>query len=656
MKARKFYISLIISFFVLLTACTSESPDNAADEVRDTVIPPQTAEIILETLTTAGENTAEDTEVIPDEIIMEPLNATSDNGVMKVVTGENQWEGIRISGKNMNIEMGNRYGFTFRVYTPMAGNGSVGLIFQANTENGWRWDAVATKEATDLQPEGWHEMTGVLDLTEDRPTVTGLPMLVLTKLGDGGVYDRQTVTFFVDDFTVTDLSNGETIFFDDFERTRTLFENNGGAITLVPESAIYELPEERLPKGEHALNVPSLKEIYEDYFLIGNIINPGNLNDNAREREFYAVLKHHYNALTFENDMKPDAMWRDMPGSFDRPPLPTERLREMDGWLTLLADDGFEIIGHALVWHGQSPNWLNLASGVRSNETAVYKTHTESRENLEIFINTIAGHYYDHPDGLRIHTWDVVNEAVRRNGSHPMDEEHWGYHTIGAIWPSTWSSPWYRAYDNHPPEGANPWDYIYDAFYFARKADPSAILYYNDYNMEEPAKVQMTVNMVNAVNLLWAQSEGNPQGNRDFTSVQAYLDAGGRLLIEGIGLQQHDTVAGDAHFRRLENAIQAYITTGAKISITELDVGIPGYQRGDVLSPEDELKQALHYARLFEIFKRYSDTIERVSFWGVHDARSWRSDTLCLIFDPYLHTKLAYYAVADPEGFLENNR
>ena len=34
-------------------------------------------------------------------------------------------------------------------------------------------------------------------------------------------------------------------------------------------------------------------------------------------------------------------------------------------------------------------------------------------------------------------------------------------------------------------------------------------------------------------------------------------------------------------------------------------------------------RQAEQYARLFELFARYSDVIERVSFWNIHDGQSW---------------------------------
>jgi endo-1,4-beta-xylanase len=173
--------------------------------------------------------------------------------------------------------------------------------------------------------------------------------------------------------------------------------------------------------------------------------------------------------------------------------------------------------------------------------------------------------------------------------------------------------------------------------------------------MEVPEKVRMVVYMVNAVNLMWAQDEiNNPlHGSANFTCVHDYIASGGRLLIEGIGMQQHDHINNRSH-ARTEEAIIAYASTGARISITELDVGVGGYT-GECwhLSEFDELRQAIYYARLFDIFKRHSEHIHRVSFWGLCDGRNWRRSELPLLFDPDLRTKLAFYAVADPIGFLE---
>ena len=601
-----------------------------------------------------------DPEAPEEPIILDP----NENRVMRVVTGINQWEGIRIAGADANLELGNRYQITFRAYTPQVAEGTVGLVFQTNSSNGWNWNMIASRTAAAFQPDGWYQMTGTLDLRDgQRPADSTMPILVMAKNGDSGVYDSQVATFYIDDFIVTNLATGEVVFEDDFQESGTRFANNGGTITLVPEAVIYEEPVEPIVTGEFALDVDSLYEIYEDYFMIGNIVNPGDFGTSNAALERYNILKHHFNALTFENDMKPDSMWGPSQ-PYTQPAVPTARLATVDGWISRMLADGFEVIGHTLVWHGQSPNWLNLSAGNRERAAGrVYKPYAEARANMELFINTIAGHWYEHPDDLYIHTWDVINEAVRRNSQFPVNIDNWGRHTIGAIYVESgeqWNSPWYMCYSTDAPEGVNPWDYVYDSFMLTRLADPSALLMYNDYNMHDRQKADMVTHMVNAVNLRWAQDTvNNFEADQHVLSVQDYLDGGGRLLIESIGLQTHEGVpagsalTADSRFDNHEYAIQQFISTGASLSITELDVTVPGYSRGDRLSEEDEYRQAYHYARLFELFLRYSDHIDRVSFWGVNDNRSWRAEGQPLLFDSDSRTKLAYYAVADPLKFLD---
>jgi len=577
----------------------------------------------------------------------------TENQVLKIQTGSNINDGARISGSSLNMELGEVYTFSMRVYSPLVEDGSSGLIFRQESENGWSQKIIAFKDASEFQPLDWYEINGTIDLSDYPSGVTEPPVFAFAKIGTGA---RKVATIYIDEFTIKNEASGKVVFHDDFRGPETAFIGHGSTIDLVYESLIFQTKEHTAIRGEDPLEVPSLKEIYADYFLIGTIINPFDFANEPESINRYAIYKHHYNALTFENDMKPDAMWgpRDI---YTVPPVPEARLKWIDEMVKKMLDDGFEVIGHTLVWHGQSPNWVNLAAGHRDrSEGREYKTYREAHENLKLFINTIAGHYYNHPDGLYIHTWDVINEAISR-GNKPIDEEHWGYHTRGAIWVpegEQWHSPWYMAYENETPPDGNPWDYVYHSFLYTRLADPSTILYYNDYHMEARDKVQMVVNMVNAVNLRWAHdTANNPQADLSFETVNDYLQSGGRLLIEGIGMQQHDNLQTAAtHFNNVEYAIQQYITTGAKISITELDVGVPGYERGQLLSFADEVKQGLHYARLFVIFKKYHEHIERVTFWGLCDRRNWRPDELCHIFNDDLKTKLAYYAVADPEGFI----
>jgi GH35 family endo-1,4-beta-xylanase len=95
-----------------------------------------------------------------------------------------------------------------------------------------------------------------------------------------------------------------------------------------------------------------------------------------------------------------------------------------------------------------------------------------------------------------------------------------------------------------------------------------------------------------------------------------------------------------------------------KVSITELDVtirGVAGGQFGPGVrprdakppSPEDLKAQADAYAKLFAIFIKHKDVVERVTFWGLSDRRSWRFGQHPLIFDASNQPKPAYAAITD---------
>ena len=64
-------------------------------------------------------------------------------------------------------------------------------------------------------------------------------------------------------------------------------------------------------------------------------------------------------------------------------------------------------------------------------------------------------------------------------------------------------------------------------------------------------------------------------------------------------------------------------------------------------SPEDLKAQADAYARLFAIFIKHKAVIERVTFWGLSDRRTWRFGQHPLIFDANNRRKPAYVAIVD---------
>ena len=137
-----------------------------------------------------------------------------------------------------------------------------------------------------------------------------------------------------------------------------------------------------------------------------------------------------------------------------------------------------------------------------------------------------------------------------------------------------------------------------------------------------------------------------------------------RLLAEGapldtVGIQGHWSVTGltAQKFEEIEQAIVNYKALKLKVAITELDVTITGQgggqlgrgQRGATTPPSDEaLKaQADAYAKLFALFVKHRDAINRVTFWGLNDNRSWRRGQYPLVFDGENRPKPALQAIVD---------
>jgi endo-1,4-beta-xylanase len=181
------------------------------------------------------------------------------------------------------------------------------------------------------------------------------------------------------------------------------------------------------------------------------------------------------------------------------------------------------------------------------------------------------------------------------------------------------------------------------------------MLYYNDYNEETVVKSQAIAQMVNELNLRWAKdAANNPQAKASYTSVQEYLAAGGRLLLEGIGMQSHYN-SRDYTLEGVKTALQRYIATGASVSVTELDITIEGTNR-DTQPSEAQLKtQADNYARLFALYREYADNIRRVTFWARDDRSSWRAfgggggtGGYPVLFDAGHNPKPAFFGVIDP--------
>ena len=109
----------------------------------------------------------------------------------------------------------------------------------------------------------------------------------------------------------------------------------------------------------------------------------------------------------------------------------------------------------------------------------------------------------------------------------------------------------------------------------------------------------------------------------------------------------------DVSISSVENSIKMFSQLGVEVSISELDVTVNNASGS--LTEEQEVRQAIVYAKLFRLFKQYKDAIVRVTFWGTVDNKSWRSDKFPCLFNRDYSPKEAYFAVLDPDKYLADH-
>ncbi|RCW76969.1 endo-1,4-beta-xylanase [Saliterribacillus persicus] len=331
-----------------------------------------------------------------------------------------------------------------------------------------------------------------------------------------------------------------------------------------------------------------IKDVYKDYFLIGNAISNAELEGTRLE-----LLNMHHNLVTAENAMKPGYAYND-DREFD--------FTAEDELVNKAAAEGLDIHGHVLIWHQQSDEWLH------SDENGDPLSREEALQNLKTHVKTTVEHF-----GPRVISWDVVNEAMNDNPSNPSDWKA-----------SLRQSGWYKAIGE---------DYIEQAFLAAKEVINEngwdIKLYYNDYNDDNQNKAEAIYQMVKEIN----QNYG--------------AENDGALLIEGIGMQAHYNL--NTSPENVRRSMEKFISLGVEVGVTELDITAGS---DNELTEQQANAQGYLYAQLFNLYKEHAEHISRVTLWGLNDATSWRAEQSPLLFDNDLQAKPAYYAVIDPDAFI----
>jgi endo-1,4-beta-xylanase len=367
----------------------------------------------------------------------------------------------------------------------------------------------------------------------------------------------------------------------------------------------------------------TLKDTFKDRFLIGTAVNRSMITGGAGFRRSaeqnakdIALVKEQFNQIAPENDLKWQLIHpREGKDGYDFAPA--------DAFVNFGLSNNMYLVGHTLVWHSQTPNWVfagtnpppasaagntNAASTNRSGFGGFgrYNGPRASRDELlqrmRDHIHTVVGRYKG-----KIKSWDVVNEAIADGtGTNVLRNSLW----LEIIGP----------------------DFIAKAFQYAHEADPDAILRYNDYGLENPAKRKKLITLIKSL-----QAEKVP--------------------VHAIGSQAHINVS--TTFETMDQALTEIATLGLPIHITELDVntaaaGQRGFgadvsanastTQGGVVSEADK-KQSEAYAGIFRAFLKNSDRVKMVTFWGANDANSWRAQGKPLLFDGDCKPKPAFQAV-----------
>ena len=318
-------------------------------------------------------------------------------------------------------------------------------------------------------------------------------------------------------------------------------------------------------------NSSSLKETFRDDFLIGVALNQNQIMGN--EPNAIALVEEQFNSITPENILK----WSEVHPEPDR-----YNFEFADRYVAFGEENKMHIVGHTLVWHVQTPDWVfHDKSGRTLDREALL-----ARMKDHIF--TVMGRYKG-----RIHGWDVVNEAVDADGQ--LRKSKW-LEIIGE-------------------------DYVLKAFEYAREADSGAQLYYNDYNTEERPKCEGIIRLVRNLQFEGIHLDGiGVQGHMflDYPTIEdleksivALSKLGVKLMVTELDI----------------SALQFYPVDARVVDISSFS---PEEQKKYDPYPEglpDSVQKALanRYADLFSLFLKHRDSFSRVTFWAVHDGQSWRS-------------------------------
>lgn len=286
--------------------------------------------------------------------------------------------------------------------------------------------------------------------------------------------------------------------------------------------------------------VPPLKAVAP--FPVGSEIEVAQLDEPAA----VALILRNFSQVTPNIELKMEKILRE-DGSFD--------FSGGDRIADFARANRLRLHGHNLIWYTYRPDAF-----ARVTDPAAFARAYAN------YITAVAGRYSGRCVG-----WDVVNEPVAEDGEGYRD----------CLWRERFGM-----------------DYVARAFHLAREADPHAILFLNEYNLESLPKKRATFMRL----------------------VEGLLKRG--VPLQGIGTQTH--LSYDQSPEILAPAIRELARFGLPIHVSELDVTTRGKRLDVTPAPERLRRQAVLVGAAAEAFAALPHAQQYAfSTWGVRDRDSW---------------------------------
>ncbi|MFJ7134755.1 endo-1,4-beta-xylanase [Streptomyces fungicidicus] len=336
--------------------------------------------------------------------------------------------------------------------------------------------------------------------------------------------------------------------------------------------SVVDAPGLRVPRSSDAMR--DLAADLPRPIRMGTALAAGPLlTDSAYRR----TAGEEFSMLTPENDFKPQ---------FVQPRRGVFAFAEGDTLVDFAEANRMKVHAHTLVWFEALPAWMRAEM-----------THEQRRRVMVEHIRAVAGHFRG-----KVAEWDVVNE--------PMSDEDEDYSNGNrGVRPQLWFE-------------AMGEQYIDIAFHAAREADPHAVLYLNEYGVEEDG----------------------PRWDALYALLIRLTERG--VPIDGVGFQDHEYAVGDRTDPEVfRGKVRALAGLGLKARVSEADV---------LVDEDEEDVQARQLAGKLAVCGEEPNCTS-FSTWGFTDKYGSTADLRhyppspgnALPWDAAYEAKPAYWALRD---------